>query len=94
MDKAKIIDYIEALQLDDIVKELTAWERLQASQYRAGRSEVCPKRLMELETWRQAHRFHPPAMKYDINRELVYFDAEAHQWRPVSAHELYNKKII
>lgn len=88
----RINKYKPVLQLDNFLQVLTFEERLQVSQYRAGRTEKVPKIVLLLNDWIEENHWQPPEFKYSDNRELLY--KENNIWKPIQKHELYKAKIV
>ncbi|MDO5608893.1 MAG: hypothetical protein Q4G08_10605 [Capnocytophaga sp.] len=94
MNPPRLTSYIEALRLDNIVLILTDGERYQSMAYRLGFSHYIPPRVQQLQDWIEANRYEVPEIKYNEDRNLLYFDDDKLVWRDVRKHELFNFKII
>ncbi|GJH41160.1 hypothetical protein RCZ04_17100 [Capnocytophaga sp. HP1101] len=87
----RFLEYTKALALNSFLQVLTFEERLQTSQYRAGRTNRVPARVQELQMWVEQHNWQPPVFKYDEDRHLLWLD-EQREWQPVEKHPLYKVK--
>lgn len=90
---ARLIDYIEVLKLDNFLQVLTFEERLQTSQYRAGRTEEVPQIVLLLNDWIIENNWQPPTFWVSPERQIMWFDADK-KIRPLHQHELYKANII
>lgn len=88
---ARLIDYIEVLKLDNFLQCLTFEERLQTSQYRAGRTQEVPKIVLLLNDWIEENHWQPPEFKFSEERQLLY--KENNLWKPIQKHEFYKAEI-
>ncbi|MFJ1330235.1 hypothetical protein [Capnocytophaga canimorsus] len=91
---SRLIDYIEVLMLDNFIRELTFEERLQVSQYRAGRTDEVPPKVIALQQWIDQTRWKPPEFKVSQYREVLWHNEQVNEWQLLKTHELYNRKII
>ena len=87
----RFLEYTQALALDSFLQVLTFEERLQTSQYRAGRTDEVPARVQELQTWVEQNGWRAPIFKYDEERHLLWLD-EQREWQPLRKHPLYKVK--
>lgn len=91
---SRLIEYIEVLMLDNFLQTLTFEERLQVSQYRAGRTDEVPPKVIALQKWIDQNRWKPPEFKVSQYREILWYDFETQSFQPLKTNELYNRKII
>ncbi|GIM49441.1 hypothetical protein [Capnocytophaga stomatis] len=89
---SRLIEYIDVLKLDNFLQMLTFSERLQVSQYRAGRTDNVPEKVEKLQQWIDKARWKPPELKISQDREVLWFDLERQSFQPLKNHPLYKQK--
>lgn len=90
---SRLIEYIEVLMLDNFLQTLTFEERLQVSQYRAGRTDEVPPKVITLQKWIDQNRWKPPEFKISQDREILWYDLERQSFQPLKTHPMYNYKL-
>ena len=90
---SRLFEYTDVLKLGNSIQTLTFSERLQVSQYRAGRTDEVPPKVIALQKWIDKTRWKPPEFKVSQDREVLWYDFEGQSFQPLNTHPMYNYKL-
>lgn len=85
--------YTEVLQLDNFLQVLTTEERMIIHQYHTGYRTTVPLVAQTIYKWIQKTHWKPPYFRYNLDRELIWFNDNTKTWETINTHPLYKAKV-
>lgn len=85
--------YMDVLRLDNFLQALTAQERIMIHQYHAGYRTSVPIVALIIYEWIQENKWKSPSLRYNSDRELIWYNQDTKNWEPIETHKLYRAKV-
>ncbi len=85
--------YMDVLRLDNFLQALTAQERIMIHQYHAGYRTSVPIVALIIYEWIQEKHWKSPSLRYNSDRELIWYNQDTKNWEPIETHKLYRAKV-